>query len=832
MWIIIKYIMRSIKEKKFRTFLIILAVALSGSLYFASTSLSDSLVKIYTDRIFQQTGNADIAIYPIVKSPSHMISVAPALRFEDRLDFIIKAARNTARYRRGMYEYDTISLLGISLEDYKIMNELELVKELKEMSFENNSIIISQKTAQKYNLDIGYTMEIYIRDIKRSVKVYGIALPKGIFLDETREQMALISYKTLCNYLETDNKPTHIYLKVKNGEDIDLLITQLRKVYPKYGVDRPFSEQAIKDSISYVAMPLLIMTILVTFMSIFIIYSSFKVITLEKIPVIGTFRSIGASKKSINLVLMTESFFYGIIGGITACFLGIGILYIMTIYTTPTEVKEVVGIHISILPGRLIITFILSVFICIISSIYPIVKVSKVPLKEIVLNNITSNKKRKVKKHMQGILFILLGLILPNLASKSLSVVFAVISGLCLLIGIINLLPKTIELISKGTEKIFATIFGNVGILAVKNIKGNKSILNSISLITIGISALFMINNVSENISTEVINFFEQTCAFDGEIWMQNMDKSTVRNLLTHDGIESVYPLYAAYSVESKELSDRFGVIESIQDESYMDFIHYNYVGDPKEMFAKIHEGRNLITTVIMKNRYNLKEGDQLTLMLPEGERVYTIIGFINTFMWNGQYALVSDIYLSKDTGTKYYNSCYIKTTKNANEVLESLNQRYKDRYFGGTTMNQMLQDNQASNNQLMSMLAAFSILSLIIGIVGVINNLIISFIERKRSLAVLRSIGMSKKQVIKMLFIEAIYLGCIGAVAGIIGGMLLMFMVPYILEAMRMPVTVYIIFDIIWIYLIGAMIITILSSIIPANKSSKLNIIEAIKYE
>lgn len=832
MGIIIKYILRSIREKKFRTFLIIFAVALSAALYFASTSLSDSLVEMYTDRLFQQTGNADIAIYPILKSPSYMISDAPVLRFKDKLEYIIKTARTSARYKTGIREYDTLSLLGINLDDYKTMNDLELVKELKGTSFESNSIIISQKTAQKYNLDIGDTMEIYINDIRRNVRVYGIAFPAGIFLDETREPGALISYNSLCSYLETDYKPTHIYLKVKQEEDIDALITQLSRVYPKYGVDRPFSEQAIKDNVSFIAMPLLFMTILVTFMSIFIIYSSFKVITLEKMPVIGTFRSIGASKKDIDLVLLAESLFYGIIGGIAACVLGIGILYIMTIYTTPADTKELVGIHISISPSRLIVTFILSVIICVISSIFPIFKVSKIPLKEIVLNNITSKKKSKVKKHIRGVILILLGFLLPQLAPKSLSVIFAAVASFCMLIGTINLLPKTVELISKGTAKFFVYIFGNIGMLALKNIKGNKSILNSISLITIGISILLMINNVSNNITTDVINFYEQTCVFDGEVWMNNMDKSTVRGLLRHDGIESVYPLYAAYSVESNELTDSFGIIESIQDESYTEFIHYQYVGDKKEMFDKIHDGRNLITTVIMKNRFNLEVGDKLTLKLPEGDRVYTIIGFINTFMWNGQYALASDIYLSKDIGSKYYNSCYINTTKDAREVIDSLNQRYKDRYFGGTTMEEMLQNNEDSNNQFMSMLTAFSVLALIIGIIGVINNLIISFIERKQSLAVLRSIGMSKNQIIKMLFIEAIYLGAIGGIAGIVGGILIMSIVPYILEAMRVPVNTHIFVNELWIYLAGAISITILSSTIPVRKSSKLNIIEAIKYE
>jgi putative ABC transport system permease protein len=47
-------------------------------------------------------------------------------------------------------------------------------------------------------------------------------------------------------------------------------------------------------------------------------------------PVMGTFRSIGATKKRINLLLLSESISYGVIGGALGCLLGIGLLYGMT----------------------------------------------------------------------------------------------------------------------------------------------------------------------------------------------------------------------------------------------------------------------------------------------------------------------------------------------------------------------------------------------------------------------------------------------------------------------------------------------------------------------
>jgi putative ABC transport system permease protein len=124
--------------------------------------------------------------------------------------------------------------------------------------------------------------------------------------------------------------------------------------------------------------------------------------------------------------------------------------------------------------------------------------------------------------------------------------------------------------------------------------------------------------------------------------------------------------------------------------------------------------------------------------------------------------------------------------------------------------------------------------MTMIIGIFGVFNNLIISFIDRKRSLAILRSVGMNKAQTLKMVFIEALTGGLIGGTVGIITGLLLIWGVCKLMEALGGNMNGFI--QISWLTLLGSLlagiIITIVASVGPALKSSKLNIIESIKYE
>lgn len=61
-------------------------------------------------------------------------------------------------------------------------------------------------------------------------------------------------------------------------------------------------------------------------MSIFIIYSSYNVIILERLPIIGIFRSIGAIQKAVTHILLLESQFYGCMGGLIGILVGIFVL--------------------------------------------------------------------------------------------------------------------------------------------------------------------------------------------------------------------------------------------------------------------------------------------------------------------------------------------------------------------------------------------------------------------------------------------------------------------------------------------------------------------------
>ena len=76
MGILIKYILKNILEKKFRTFLIVIAITCSAALFFASNAIAGTMAVMYEEQMRMQTGQAALLIRPGDHSPSPRFRLA------------------------------------------------------------------------------------------------------------------------------------------------------------------------------------------------------------------------------------------------------------------------------------------------------------------------------------------------------------------------------------------------------------------------------------------------------------------------------------------------------------------------------------------------------------------------------------------------------------------------------------------------------------------------------------------------------------------------------------------------------------------------------------
>ena len=825
--------MKSMLEKKSRSFLIILAISLAGALFLASSQLSDSIAKMYENNMRQEIGTVDLVVKSDQHSPSPFLNENLIKNFKEGK--VIPYINCMGTYKMDYSTYENININGYDLEDYRAINKLELVDASQLEPFTGPKIIISEKTANAYQVKVGESLTLKINGINRKLMIVGIAKRQGIFAGEGSGATSIMPLKTLSEYIGGGGKPTALYIDLQEENRADTVIEMLKQVYPRYSVETVIDPDDFKEKIAWMTDPFMIMTLMVIFMSAFIIYSSFKVIMLEKLPIMGTFRSVGASKGKMNQVLLIETGFYGVIGGVIAVVLGIGILYILTLVLSASSMHEATGkVEVSVTVASCVITFVLANVIAFISTLIPILSTNRIALKDIILNIRAHKTQKRLKSFIWGSALIIGGFILGRMESQTLGMIYAVVAVFMIIIGMIKVLPLFVLYSAGVLGMLFEKVFGNLGSLASKNIKKNKSAINSMTLITIGISILLMITTLTQNVSDQLLNFYDRS--FQCKVWIQGpeIDAQKVRMIKRTEGVKETLSFMENYSIRVEAFENRKIAVEAYENTDLLDFKNYNILGDKIGLLNKLQKGRYMLVSEDLRKKYNLQVGNKVNLSFDKDDKAYEIIGFMDTIWDNGRLCLLPFKYYKKDAEKNYFDCVQVnvETGYKEQEVVENLKKTFKESQMSIFTTQELKTSNEETNSSLMNMISAFAILAMVIGVIGVVNNLLISFIERQQSIAVLRSIGMSKRQVIGMIFIEALGAGLIGASAGIIGGILVMLNMDAVLGALDLPIKMEIIPQLFTTYVLGGALITLLGSVLPARKSSKLQIIEAIKYE
>ncbi len=134
---------------------------------------------------------------------------------------------------------------------------------------------------------------------------------------------------------------------------------------------------------------------------------------------------------------------------------------------------------------------------------------------------------------------------------------------------------------------------------------------------------------------------------------------------------------------------------------------------------------------------------------------------------------------------------------------------------------------------QTTSLFDVMSIITMMVAALGVINTLTMNVVERTRELGMLRSLGMTRRQVARMILAEAGMMGLVGGVMGILFGVL---MARTVLSSMNRMAGFKLAFTLplsgVVVSLFIALVISQLAALWPARRASRIRIIEAIQFE
>lgn len=216
---------------------------------------------------------------------------------------------------------------------------------------------------------------------------------------------------------------------------------------------------------------------------------------------------------------------------------------------------------------------------------------------------------------------------------------------------------------------------------------------------------------------------------------------------------------------------------------------------------------------------------------------------FINANAMTASTAFVKDVFDTATAGVpsqekdKYFYAAAYFDTSISNQQLKDLKKKFKDMGYQAQTLDDQLGQIKSIIDGIITFLTIFGVITLLAATFGIVNTLLMSIQERTREIGLMKALGMSRRKIFTLFSLEAMLIGFWGsivalAVANVIGAVGNKLASDTILkdfdglQLMSFPLVPMVVIIII------IMAIAFLASTLPARRASRLDPIEALRYE
>jgi putative ABC transport system permease protein len=238
----------------------------------------------------------------------------------------------------------------------------------------------------------------------------------------------------------------------------------------------------------------------------------------------------------------------------------------------------------------------------------------------------------------------------------------------------------------------------------------------------------------------------------------------------------------------------------------------------------------------VISEKYGLNAGDTVNLVTQLGIRPFKVAAVVVDYynqglVINGSWNDMWRYFREKDA-----NAFLLKLTAGSSsaDVADQIDQAYGKRDRLVIISNQeLLGQVSALMQQAFRMFDILAIISMAVGFLGIMNTLTMNVMERTQEIGMLRAVGMTRGQVIRMILAEAGLMGVIGGILGVAFGVVLSLVFMQAMTAMSGYKLEYVLpVERIVSAVVIALLISQFAAFLPALRASRIRILEAIHYE
>ena len=561
-----------------------------------------------------------------------------------------------------------------------------------------------------------------------------------------------------------------------------------------------------------------VIIVIIVVSSVFVIRNSFAISVAEKTKQYGMLASVGATKKQIRKTVLLEGTYIGAIAiplGILCGIIAIVVLLWIVNYLIGDMMDGVIFIYnVPLLP--ILLSIVISAITIYLSCIIPAIRASRIsPIEAIRGNEDIKIKAKKIK-----------------------------------------------------TSKLTKKIFGIGGVIASKNLKRNKkkyrtTVISLVVSIAIFISLSSFLDYGKRAVGLYYTDMKYNVDVYNGDIELYN----EIAQLNNIDDYSYSFTTSAIIDIEKygseygKEISNinRTYYEEAERETEYQDTVAVIMFSNDyfkkfiKELGLNENDYKNIAIleddefeynedgTSVLRNYYNIKEGETITINLNGEERQVTIakrsdqrpMGFEGSYATGGWIFVSEDFMEDKEnevitTGMYINSSDASQLERDINNIIAD-NDSYKNVHI--TNLAEFADQERRILLLVSIFLYGFITVITLIGVTNIFNTITTNMILRSKEFANLKSIGMTTKEFNKMIRLESLLYGLksllIGIPIGLLGSFCIYQAFKNSVDFGYMIPWVSILISIIFVFIIvGATMKYSLSKI------NKQNIIETIRQD
>ena len=748
--LITKHILRSIRSSGARSLLIVCSIMISAMVIFLNFTTNNDVVRQY-----QQLQKAIYQDYDILVNSKSLYFTIDELSYPDenlneKIEisyFVIENSKEDGSY---------FKLMGADLNALKDEGLITVEGNLNE-----NSVLVSKSTAERYDISAGDVITWATADGMQEITVTSIAESKGILQADSTFPVIVLERKQMSEVTGlTDGQLSAVLLDAKNDSDVSQLVKQIETDNKDFLATDLSNSQQVQSNLAMIKMILIVILLVVILLNIYIVTSNSKVLLEKRLYTLGIFRSIGATQGKVVSILLLENLIYGVVGSVLG--IALGLLLRRPLVSAFTGNMAMDTSFSSEMLSYIVFTIVFAIALQLISTLGQIIKQSKKSIRSILFDKTNAALQVNVWSSVCGIVLAILSVVLHQI-NQTYSLLYSALACICVVLATILLLPLLLKLISKLLSECVGKLLGYSTGMGMRNLGYSKPACSNVTLITVTLMIVLSVFMLSNSLSSLIRGASSQ---FDCDIRITGLTETVDQYDFLQDNnhVENVEPsYYSSNMIELNGIKMSF-VVVGLEKE------YQGIYEDGGKTISELGENEALIDGYYAA-RLGISQGDTITLFCEDyqqNELSLKIVGFVESSsfsMTRNVLVLSTDEYLDKITTIP--SVLNVTVTGDDEIAKDSIRRDFVQYDVVIETVDEYLNMQMTSTNGIINMVWLILLLSVLLALVGIINNTVLGFMQRKREYAVLMSTAMSRGQVLFMVFSEigfTVFFGCLFA--------------------------------------------------------------------